>query len=223
MSSSQSTCWTTVRGAAEGIAKDRETFARHYVPIVRAYLGARWRGSPLLQELDDALQEVFVDCFAEGGALARVDPERSFRAYFYGVIRIVALRHEDRRRRRAKEEQPPSSFEIQADEPALSQLFDKTWAQSVMEQAAARQAEQAAERGDEAQRRLELLALRFQDGLPIREIAVRWNVDAAVLHRDYARARREFHGALTDVVGFHHPGSPEDIEAECARLLDFFV
>jgi RNA polymerase sigma factor (sigma-70 family) len=223
MSSSQSTCWTTVRGAAAGIAKDRESFARHYVPIVRAYLGARWRGSPLLQELDDALQEVFVDCFTEGGALARVDPGRSFRAYFYGVIRIVALRHEDRRRRRAREEQPPSSFEITADEPALSQLFDKTWAQSVMEQAAARQAEQAEERGGAAQRRLELLALRFQEGLPIREIAVRWNVDAAVLHHDYARARREFHEALTEVVGFHHPGSPEDVEAECERLLDFFV
>jgi len=222
MSISPSTCWTVVRGAAEGIARDRETFARHYAPIVRAYLGARWRGSPLLQELDDALQEVFVDCFKEGGALARVDERRSFRAFFYGVVRMVALRHEDRRKRRAREEQPPSSFEIEADEPALSALFDRTWAQSVMDQAAARQGEHAAEQGEAAQRRLELLALRFQEGLPIREIAIRWNVDAARLHRDYAQARREFHAALIEVVGFHHPGPPEDVEAECARLLGFF-
>jgi len=223
MSISQATCWTVVRGAAEGIAGDRETFARHYAPIVRAYLGARWRGMALLQELDDALQEVFVDCFREGGALARVDPGRSFRAFFFGVVRNVALRHEDRRRRRAREEQPPSSFEIRSDEPALSALFDRTWAQSVMEQAAARQAEHAVERGVAARRRLDLLALRFQEGLPIREIAIRWNVDPALLHRDYARARREFHEALTEVVGFHHPGPPDDVEAECTRLLDFFA
>ena len=222
MSISEPTCWTVVRGAAEGIQGDRETFARHYVPIVRAYLQARWRGSPLLQETDDALQEVFVDCFKEGGALARVDPGRSFRPFFYGVVRMVALRHEDRRKRRAREEQPPSSFEIKADEPALSALFDRTWAQSVMGQAADRQSEYAAERGEAAQRRLELLALRFQEGLPIREIAIRWNVDAAGLHREYARARREFHEALIDVVSFHHPGAPEDVEAECERLLEFF-
>jgi len=223
MSISQTTCWTVVRGAAEGVVSDRETFARHYVPIVRAYLLARWRGSPLLQETDDALQEVFVDCFKEGGALARVEPGSSFRAFFYGVVRMVALRHEDRRRRRAREEQPASSFEIKADEPALSAVFDRTWAQSVMGQAADRQAEQAVERGSEAQRRLELLALRFQEGLPIREIAIRWNVDAVGLHREYARARREFHEALTEVVGFHHPGAAKDVEAECTRLLDFFT
>jgi len=223
MSLSQATCWTVVRGAAEGNARDRESFAQHYVPVVRAYLGARWRGTPLLQELEDAQQEVFVDCFKEGGALTRVDPGRSFRAFFYGVVRMVALRHEDRRRRRAREEQPPSSFEIKDDEPALSDLFDRTWAQSVMEQAAARQAERAAEQGADAQRRLDLLALRFQDGLHIREIAIRWKVDAARLHREYARARREFHEALIEVVGFHNPGSPAEIEAECERLLDFFA
>ena len=133
---------------------------------------------------------------------------------------MVALRHEDRRRRRAREEQPPSSFEIKADEPALSALFDRTWAQSVMGQAADRQSEYAAERGEAPQRRLELLALRFQDGLPIREIAIRWNVEPAHLHREYARARREFHEALIEVVAFHHPGAPEDVEAECERMLE---
>jgi RNA polymerase sigma factor (sigma-70 family) len=223
MSISETTCWTVVRGAAEGNAKERDAFAQHYVPVVRAYLGARWRGTPLLQELDDALQEVFVDCFKEGGALARVDPGRPFRAFFYGVVRIVALRHEDRRRRRAREEQPPSTFEVETDEPALSEVFDRSWAQSVMEQAAARQAEHADERGDAARRRLELLALRFQDGLPIREIAARWDVDAAHLHREYARARREFREALIEIVGFHQPGSAEEVDAECARLLDFFA
>ena len=69
---------------------------------------------------------------------------------------------------------------------------------------------------------MDLLALRFREGLPIREIAVRWDVDAARLHHEYARARREFHEALVDVVGFHQPGSPAQIEAECERLLDYF-
>ena len=60
---SDSTRWTIIRGAAEGKPLDRAEFARRYAAIVRAYLGARWRHSPLLREIDDAAQEVFVTCF----------------------------------------------------------------------------------------------------------------------------------------------------------------
>jgi RNA polymerase sigma-70 factor (ECF subfamily) len=55
MSGPQSTCWTLIRAAAGGSAREREEFARRYVPVLRAYLAARWRGSPLLQDLDDAV------------------------------------------------------------------------------------------------------------------------------------------------------------------------
>ena len=35
----------------------REEFARRYVRPIEAYLGARWRNSPCLRDLDDAVQE----------------------------------------------------------------------------------------------------------------------------------------------------------------------
>ena len=66
------TCWTVVRGAAAGQAGARAAFAETYIDVVRAYLGARWRGTPHLAALDDAVQAVFLDCFREDGA-TRVD------------------------------------------------------------------------------------------------------------------------------------------------------
>jgi hypothetical protein len=74
MPTSQSTCWTVIRAAAAGSADDREELARRYLGVVRTYLAARWRGSALRPDLDDAVQEVFVACFKEGGAAGGGQP-----------------------------------------------------------------------------------------------------------------------------------------------------
>ena len=87
------TCWTLIQGAAAGEAKDRETFALLYEPVLRAYLGARWKHSPLLREMDDVVQDVFIECFKQGGALAgagRRTRSGAFRAFLHGVVRNVA-------------------------------------------------------------------------------------------------------------------------------------
>ncbi len=61
-----------IRGAAEGREGDRESFARCYETVIRASLGARWRGSTLYHELDDAVQEIFLECLhRRGRVLAR--------------------------------------------------------------------------------------------------------------------------------------------------------
>jgi DNA-directed RNA polymerase specialized sigma24 family protein len=73
---------------------------------------------------------------------------------------------------------------------------------------------EALKRAEVELRRVELLRLRFQEGMPIREIARLRGVDAASLHHEYARARREFRSALRDVIAFHHPGAPEEIDRE---------
>ena len=73
--------------------------------------------------------------------------------------------------------------------------------------------------GVEAQRRLELLRLRFQEDLPIRVIAQRWQVDAAALHRDYAKAKEEFREALKDVLRAYFAAEGAALERECAELL----
>ena len=89
----------------------------------------------------------------------------------------------------------------------------------MMREAAARQQALAEHNGDAAIRRVDLLRLRFEEGLPIREIADRWDVDPVHLHREYAKGRREFKRCLLDSVSFHHPGTPEQAEAECVLLL----
>jgi RNA polymerase sigma-70 factor (ECF subfamily) len=191
--------------------------------MVRAYLAARWKGSPMVQWLDDAVQEVFLVCLREGGALDRARPDRpgGFRAFFYGLVRNVALRFEQRRARslarRAPE--PAEADELPAREDSLSRVFDRAWARAIMREAAARQAGRADAIGPAARRRVELLRLRFHDGLPIREVARLWQDDPATLHREYARAREEFKAALLDVMAEYHPDSPAQADRECAELL----
>src|SRR5262245_28754924 len=144
MAATESTCWTVIRAAAAGSPADREELARRYLGVVRAYLAARWRGSALHGDLDDATQEVFVECFREGGVLEAAGDGRvpSFRAFLYGVIRNVARRFESRPRRSAV-----PLPEVPANEASLSQLFERTWAQAIMTEAARLQRHQANERG----------------------------------------------------------------------------
>ena len=210
-----STCWTLLRDAAAGGEASRAEFAARYVPVVRAYLAARWRGSNLLQELDDTVQEVFIECLRDGGLLdrARADRPGGFRAFLYGAVRNVALRIEVQRGAAARPRALRQSDlqGIPDSEEALSRVYDRAWAKAVVREAAERQSVLAAQRGEAALRRVELLRLRFHEGMPIREIARLWGLDAATLHHEYARAREEFRSALRDVIAFHHPGSPEDV------------
>lgn len=220
---STATAWTVVLGAAAGRPEDRDAFARRYMPVARAYLAARWRGSALVGEIDDAVQDVFIECFKDGGALGRVDPSREggFRAYLCGIIRTVAQGHE-RKLARRRIDVADSSFhpdELAAESAELSSVFEREWAASILRLARALQAERAAANGAGALRRVEILRLRFEEGLPIREIAVRLGEAPERVHHEYATARDEFRSALREVVSLHHPGTAADVDAECVRLL----
>lgn len=185
------------------------------MPVVKAYLAARWRSAR--REVDDAVQDVFVECFRHGGLLEKADPERGggFRAFLLGAVRNVARRHEERVRPVA-----PLPSDLPDDDTGPAEAFDKAWARSLLREAARRQREDAAQAGEAAQRRVDLLQLRFQDGLSIREIAERWGVDAAKLHHEYATARDEFRNALRAVIAFHQPNTPHaNLERACTELL----
>ncbi len=224
MSPSDNTCWTVIRAAADGAEQARTEFARKYEPIIRAYLGARWRGQTLLGEIDDAVQEVFLDCFKEGGVLSRADPSRNggFRAFLYGVIQKTALEFERKlaRRKAVPADDSLSMDRFPADEEGLSTVFDRAWATALLREAAEQQAELARKNGKDAERRVEILELRFGEGLPIRDIAVLLHEDPAHLHREYAKARDEFRSALREIVSFHHADSGQSLDQECSRLLD---
>jgi RNA polymerase sigma factor (sigma-70 family) len=215
MTSPDLTCWTLIRDAAGGDTAARERFARVYRPVAVAALAGRWKGSPRLAWVDDAAQDVFVECFKAGGALDSADAERGgFRAFFLAVVRNVARRYEEKHRPAV-----PLPEDHADGDTSLSVAFDRAWARALLKEAARVQGEAA--RGDErATKRVELLRLRFQDGLPIRAIAERWSEDAAKLHREYATAREEFRAALRNVVAFHHPGAAGDaLDAACRELL----
>jgi RNA polymerase sigma factor (sigma-70 family) len=223
-SNPQSTCWILIRGAAAGTEGYRDDFARRYESTVRAYLAHRWLDSRLLGELDDAVQEVFLECFRSGGVLDRIreDEPDSFRAFLYGVTRNVALRFE-RSAGRKRQGEPPSSQDPEGltdDAPSMSRVFDRAWAEAIFRQAGALQEDRAREAGEKAMKRVELLRLRAGEDLPIREIARLWGADPAAVHKEYAKARKEFRAALHDVIGFHHPRATDvEIELKCSELL----
>jgi RNA polymerase sigma-70 factor (ECF subfamily) len=217
------TPWSVIRKAAAGLDPDREDFARVYEPVVRAVLEARWRHSSLLGEVDDAVQDVFLQCFREGGALMRAERGRpgGFRGFLFGVTRNIAQDHERKAaRRKVHPDLPGRDFDdFPADDERISTILDRAWAESLVREAAALQREWAREKGAEAERRVELLRLRFEEGLPVREIAARWDMEATRVHGEYARAREEFREAFHEVVAFHHPGTKGEVERECARLV----
>ncbi|MCA8961649.1 MAG: sigma-70 family RNA polymerase sigma factor [Planctomycetes bacterium] len=225
MSSPLVTSWTIIQDASQGQGAAQAEFARRYADVIRAYLAHRWRGQAWIHELEDAVQDVFIECFREGGILDKVDPDRpgGFRAFLFGVVRNVALRVETKSARdRQRHQETLSAVEAEEREASLSKVFDQEWARMVLQEAAELQTKRAEERGADALRRVELLRLRFEENLPIRKIAAQWGEDADDVHRYYRMARNEFRDALKDVLARHHGGSAARIEAEGERLLGLF-
>jgi RNA polymerase sigma factor (sigma-70 family) len=221
MGSPESTCWTMVTAAAGGDQHARVRFTDIYLDVVRCYLAARWRDRPALRDLDDAVQDVFLECFRSGGALARLSRHGSgaFRTFLYAVVRNVALRHEDRIRagRQVAFAEAGGVPEPPAGDATPSVAFDRAWARTVL--ARARDRQRRAAHQEDARRRVELLDLRFGDGLGIKEIAERWEMEPERVHTMYRRARAEFKLALFDELAFHGHADVSAVEGEAMRLL----
>jgi RNA polymerase sigma-70 factor (ECF subfamily) len=217
-----STCWTMIRAAAVGCAEDRENFVKAYAGPLRAFFGARWNVTPAVVEIDDAVQEVFLECFRSGGVLEHVDERRpgGFRAFLYGTARHVALRIEEKRMRDQRS-RTPSGLDlarIETDETSVSDAFDRAWAQALLQEAARVMRERASSAGFDSGEQVRLLELRFGEGLPIREIARRTGAEPVHLHRLYQKSLKAFRAALEDVVARHHGGTPGEVKRECRRL-----
>lgn len=220
------TCWTVIRGAAEGRDEDIARFVNAYGPVVRAYLESRWRRGVLRDHVDDAMQDVFLACFDESGVLVRAQESRvqAFRPFLLGVVRNIARRVEAAQRKRLEREADvDSAFDVadpDGDEKRLSRVFDRAWAAAIIRETVAVQGERAKRMGAEAERRVELLRLRFGEGLKVRDIAARWGTDLKATHHDFDRARAEFRTALIEVMKFHYPGESRSVDKELERLME---
>lgn len=209
-----------ISDAAAGKLDARSQFAARYESVIRAYLGHRWRSGPLLDQLDDAVQEFFIECFRERGALDRVDPDRGdFRPFLYGVALNVARRHENRFRRHGQHS--PIHPEVNgpaADDPTQSQAFDRAWLDVMLGRAVelmvARSSGKKAERA-----RVRILQLRFGQDRSYRDIAQDLGIDPAEIYRQAAVARDEFKSALLEALKEHNPRHSGTIERECEDLL----
>jgi RNA polymerase sigma-70 factor (ECF subfamily) len=212
-----------IERAAAGDREARSRFGHTYLPVVRSFLEARWRATPLAAEVDDAVQEVFVECLRQNGVLSRADAERGdLRGLLFGVARNVAARLEERARKRLRQDRDAGSAldAIPAREPSLSMVFDREWARTLMRLAGERMRALAENASAGARLRIELLRLRFTEGLPIREIATQWEVDPDAVHRAYAKAREEFRKCLRRIVAEHTVRTEVDLDAEVARVFE---
>ena len=223
MTSPETTAWELIERAASGEPQARQQFAERYLHTVREWMSARWRNVDHHRNLDDAVQEVFVECLKQRGALEHADREssRGFRPYLQGVMRNVALRHERRgaRQRRRVAQVQPDLDSLPSGQTSHSLIMDREAVLALVRAARERMAERAARLGGSAVRRVELLQLRFEDGLPLRAIALRWQADAAVVHHMFAKARREFWRMLKEVVAAQFPGTSTEVAARCDALI----
>lgn len=221
VASNLTTSWDLIHSAAGGDAAARRQFAERYESVARGYLAQRWRGAACVGDLEDAVQEVFLDCLRSDGALQRADQARGeFRGFLFGVVRTVALRFEHARGQQLARGLPVGSAvdHLVGDETAASQAFDREWARSMLRIAMQLHRQRAEQDGEEQLRRVELLRLRFEAGMPIRDIAAQWQCDPAWLHHEFARARRDFKRSLGLALGLELTVTQDRLDHEVRRL-----
>ena len=149
----QDTCWTMVRAAANGDTAARSAFSRSYASTVRSFLASRWRGSSLDHAVDDAAQEVMIECIRPSGVLESADANRGdFRGLLYGVSRNVARRFEERAVEHARIRPQETAWleSLVANEAGQSTLFDRNWAHTLVHEAKSLFRRRAEDDDDEA-------------------------------------------------------------------------
>jgi RNA polymerase sigma factor (sigma-70 family) len=213
------TSWTAVQSASTQDRRARSRFALRYAPVIRRYLASRWRIATDSQLIDDGIQEVFVECFKRDGALERVRPGRDggFRAYLYAVTRNVARTLERQRRRvpapTAELDREPED----GDRPSVA--FDRAWARLVTADAMTEFRDSCSEPVELLQ--LEVLRLRYHEGLPPRQIAQRiGGLDARRISKLIERGLRRYKACLLVVLRRSSPTATDrELERSCRELL----
>ncbi|MCA8965849.1 MAG: sigma-70 family RNA polymerase sigma factor [Planctomycetes bacterium] len=194
--------WQLVQAAADGDQKARDAFAQRYGATVQRWLWFRWRHTPLRGFVDDAVQDVFVECFRPRGALSHVRPElapHGFDAFLRGVVHHVACRVERtearnfRHRRRLIETAIPPA----PPKAGSPEQLDHRWAMERI-RAALQQLDRQSPPMHHSLR--EFLRLHFEREMSVREIAALWREPVNHVHELRRRACRRFRDCLLRVT-----------------------
>ncbi len=212
-----------ILSAAQGDPESRVLMVSEFEPILSRFFRARWQHTPgLRQDVQEAVQELFVELFRDQGPLQNFDPQRpeGFIPFLLGVARNVGRRIETQRSRRCRFVRPDSWDRVPGRELECAAELDYRLVYELIQQAWDLHWERAHASGDEAVRRAHILHLRIQHDISIREIAVLWDTDATHLHRQYARARREFRRVVLDLAREQMPTQLDALGQNLLTLLN---
>ncbi len=212
------TNWNVVLSASQPHHDARTEFAVRYAPVIRRYLAGRWRIPSDAPRIDDALQDVFVECFKHGGALERVLPggDGGFRAYLFAVTRNVA-REFERQRRCDPLLDADARPDHGQDRPSVT--FDRSWAREIAREAMREFG--STSRRPEERLQFETVRLRFQQELLPREIAARLDgLTARRVSKLIETGMRRYEECLYRVLQRRNPAASRyDLAQTCRGVL----
>lgn len=223
MDYSRMTSWHLVGLAGTDTDLARREFALRYEKFVRRVLAKRWLGTVFRHDFDDAVQEVFFECFKPGGVIEKADVNRggSFRSLLYQVAFHVAARFERTRRQQHLREgaddwlgelpsQDLSGFEAVTREEVTDLVREALRRMLQHHDPDIRSRGQLLERRTCQNERINVIA----DGDP--ELAKR-------LHREHSKAKMEWKQYLVDVVQSEYRVPEHEAHAIVADLLSAFA
>jgi len=203
----QGSCTADMASLSAAVAGDRQAgdaFARRWRDPMRTWLWFRWRHSPLRSLVDDAVQEVFIECLRPGGALDHLDTAQAahgLRAYLRGVVGNVAHRIE---RREARSFNRQRRLAIGVERPARPDAGEVLDLAQTHDQIAHALDLVDGEDDPRAEHPLrDFLRLHFEEGLPVRAIAKRWHDSPEHVHEIRRRACRRLRNCLLRVLHHH--------------------
>jgi DNA-directed RNA polymerase specialized sigma24 family protein len=196
MSLEQVSSWALVGLVGEDHREARREFAFRYDKFVRRVLAKRWLGTAYRNHFDDAVQDVFVECFKPGGVLEKADRTRggAFRSLLFRVTCHVAARFERAHHRDSRIEANDFADTSGQDNDAYRQLTREEVGEVV--------------RG--AIRRMQQKIIHLAAG----DTQV-----AGTLHRQHSKAKLEFQSFLGEVVEETYRVPPEEVSEILQELL----
>ena len=220
---SRMTSWVLVglAGTDEDLAQ-RE-FALRYEKFVRRILAKRWLGTVFRTYFDDAIQEVFVECFKPNGVIEKANAQNgnSFRTYLFQVASHVAARFE---RTHQRQQSIASTNDDHLDDLSSQAMsaYDLVTREEVADLVREALHRMTHHYNPEVRKRGQLLDRHTCQGEKIIAIAD-GNPDLAEqLHRDHTKAKREWKSFLVEVVQSEYRVPGNEAQVIVSELLGAF-